>query len=981
MTELVSGSTSIQKLYDNISQYKGSPSHLLQASYDFLEEVMESKVDIVDPTNPFIVLLEMSAVHTAMAVTESLLNLRRSYVSLAQTDEDIYRHMTDDEYVGRFATPGFVKFTFMVELNEINNKLVYDETENCYKGIIPRDTEHNVDVYTFTHEYPIVFRRYPNNVLQITYDVTINSPISTPSNNLIEYTGRVDNNGVRWIQFSVPLKQMKVSTSNYTIQKNEIFNKNIPFTDYFVYARVFNKSTSTNNEWVELKTTHSDQVFDNNTPTAVLRVTTGNLNVTIPYIYNISNLITGSIRIDIYTTKGDISTNLSTYTLDSFSIKYRSIDEKRDTNVYTNVWTNLSMFAYSDQTITGGVNSIDFETIKNKLINYSTGKNQIPITMSRLKDTVEENGFSLVGNVDALTNRIFLAIRKLPQINNPNLNPSTPRLLTTANIGMIRFIADMLYLVDSDNVINNGIRSTLLSNSLFLIENSIPRLIERSEVETIKSQPINSLISYVNSLLYAYTPYYYVLDTTDNIFDVRVYDLDSPLATNLSFIRRNQTLTLAVNTGNYSITKINGGYRLTIVTLSGSFYKQLNDNQVSAQIRLHHFDNQQYSYINGTLLGIDPSGERIYQFDIYTDYDIDKEHHISIINSQVGYDTVTQFMIDLKSEIDIFYTTTSITNNYVPDQTDQLINKMILPPSSVGNTHDKIILTLGYNLENLWTRTRTLPTGSEYLVSETDVPLLYETDIYEINPITGSMLFFDVNGVPEYHKLHDQGDPVLDDQGNQVYKYRVGDPILDNNGNPIKITAIRSKHEIDVLVVDGKLFFSTDQLYIDYQKEVSNQITQWIINDILDIQDKLLERTKIYFYPQSSLGTTKILLENGVETYITSEQTINVLIYVDELIFQNYSIQEEIINNSIVFIDEQINKKKFTVTQIEKDLKDLLGHNVLGVSISNIGGDSDYQAITVSDEQNRLCTRKKLVAQADGKIIMMEDVNITFKSF
>ncbi len=371
MSEIVSGSASIVDLYQRIGLFKGSPVRIAQATFGYLDDVMNGRVDLVDATNPFIMLLETSAVHTALAINESLLNLRRSYVGLAETDEDIYRHMTDDEYIGRFSVPGSANFTFMIDYNDLLNALVQDDVENCKKGILHRDTFVTVDGTTFTFQYPIVFRRFPNGVMQVTYDTSINSPVSKPSNNLIAIKARQDSRGQKLLYFTIPLKQFSISSSNFALQRSSIFTKDIQFSDQFVFARVFQKNGD-NPSWVEMFTTHSDQVFDKNKPTAVLQVTTNSLNVSIPYIYNTQGSVSGQIRIDLYTSKGQVDINLGNYLLDKFEVKLRNIDTIRDDSVFTNIWGNITLLAFSQDILTGGINAVTFDELKNheKNIDY-----------------------------------------------------------------------------------------------------------------------------------------------------------------------------------------------------------------------------------------------------------------------------------------------------------------------------------------------------------------------------------------------------------------------------------------------------------------------------------------------------------------------------------------------------------------------------------------------------------------------------------
>jgi len=993
MTEIVSGSASITDLYNRIGYYKGSPVRIAQATYDFLDEVLNNQIDLVDPTNPFILGLEMSSLHTALAVNESLLNLRRSYAGLAQTDQDIYRHMTDAEYIGRFATPGSVPFTFMFDLNSLLNALVEDTTENCMKAIIPRDTFITIDTYTFTLEYPIVIRQFPNGVMQITHDTSISSPISTPSNNIISFKTRQDSNGIKWLYFVAPVKEMTIVTSNYAFQQQKVFNFNIPFTSQFLFARVFQKSNTTGADWVEMVTTHSDQVFDQTTPTAVLMVTSLNLNVTIPYIYNTLGTVSGTIRIDLYTTDGNIDVNMGGYTLDQFAIKFRAIDSIRDTNVYTNIWSTVNYLTFSDQILSGGSDGIAFTTLKNKVINYAFGGFNIPITTAQLDTVGELNGFTIVRNADTLTDRYMLGIRPIPNISIANTSSTSTtstgvvtsnnqKLLSRANVGMIRFSSEISDLQTSDNVVNNSNRFTLLSNTAFSLNNGIASLVESSVISSIKSQPVNSLVSTVNAASYVYTPYYYVFDLQDSLLDVRPYDLDHPDIANLNFILQNNTLALVVNTGSYTITKTSTGYTLTIVTISGSAYKQLNDNQVGVQLRLVNEDGSLSGTINGVQQGVDStSNERIYTFDIQTTYDIDGNNCIEIINVYNSDGLISNFYVALDRVVDILYTTTSVTSGFVSDETDTLVNKAQLPIGSVGNTHDQLEVTFGSYLEHLWARVRSYATGADYQTSPSDVPQLYTKDIYQINPITNSMLFIDGSGNPYYNKIHSIGDPVLDGSANPVYTYRAGDNILDNNGNPIIISEIGAKNDFDILVIDANLLFTTDPNYVSYRDQVVKTMTEWITVDILEVQARLIERTEIFFYPQASLGVTQIIVNNNQNVYIDSEQSLTITVFIDQSVVNDTGVQNTNTNIISDYLDNNITQLKFTINQMESDLKTALGNNVYGVTIRNLGGTSDYKSMTITDQHNRLCIARKLIANQDNTVTIQPDLNIIYTGF
>ena len=126
MSDLVpSKSITITNLLDNLESVKTNPSAIQRVVLDYLAEVVDGKVNIVDPTNPFVFLLEASSVNTAVSINQSIVNLRKQYPSLSQTEEDLYLHMSDKDYIGRFATPSGTNFTFIINLTDINNKMFY----------------------------------------------------------------------------------------------------------------------------------------------------------------------------------------------------------------------------------------------------------------------------------------------------------------------------------------------------------------------------------------------------------------------------------------------------------------------------------------------------------------------------------------------------------------------------------------------------------------------------------------------------------------------------------------------------------------------------------------------------------------------------------------------------------------------------------------------------------------------------------------
>jgi len=961
-------SVTISSIMATIEQHKHNPSGIQRSIYDLLTEITSGSVDIVDPTNPFVFLLEASAISTAVAINENISNLRKLYPNLAQTESDLYHHMSDVDYLNRFAIPSAATFVFTLQLNELRNGLHYDFTLLAHKGTIPRNTTVTIDGMVFSLQYPIDVILYDTGILVIKYDTTTTSPLDTLTTNIIEYNVKKDANGLDWVYFKVPLTQFNIVTSYYPIQNSVSFNQTIMFNDSYYYTRVWHKDV--NGNWIEFKTTHSDQVYNPTIPTAILKVVDNTVNVTIPTVYVNNNLVSGSIRIDVYESKGSLSVNLANYSLDLFNIVFKAIDENVDLNIFTAVIGKLSIFAYSASLINGGSNSLTFKELKDRVIVNSLGSNNLPITNSQLTARVKDHGFDIIKNIDNITNRVFLATRSLPK-------PLTKKLITSASMVMIPLLTDIGRLADISRVKTNLNSQTIISNTFFTLVNGQLSILSDSEYITLTNKPKSDLVIEGNANTYLYNPFYYVLDYQSDQFEVRVYDLDYPSIKNISFLSQNETLQLIINTDTYSIIKKDYGYDITIVTKSDNHYKQLNDSEVSVQLayRLTGTDNR--IYFNGILDGRDPiNNERIYTFRLITNYFINSSNELTLINSSVGLDV--RVPIPLNIEVEIFYNTSSLTNEYLASPQDLLIDKSTLPNNSGNVTYETLQVNLGYPLTRLWKRARVIPSGLEYKRYATDIPRTYDKIEYQKNPTTGAIFTIN-NGKLNYNILHRPGELVSDISGSTIFKHRKGEVILDSNGLPSINTALSNSKELDLLLIDGKYLIADEINHVNYRKELADTIRSWITVDLTNIQDRLLEQTKIYFHPKNKIGTISVYPDNLPKEDISSEQVFNLNLYVSDTVYNDGSITETLYANSVNIINDYISTHtNIIMGEIIELLKSSYGNIVASFTLTGLGKFNNYSMIRPVSDKDTISLSKKLTQQQDGSIIVVENVTVKF---
>lgn len=962
----------IEELKTKLETYKYNPTIMQRVILDTLSDVTNGKINIVDPTNPFVFLLEASVVNASLFIQENYLNLRRQYPSLAQTQEEIYLHMCDKDYIGRFATSGKCIFTVAISHKDLINA-PYDASMDANKLTIPKDTEVQIDNIKYTFSYAIDVIRYSNNIIKVQYVATEQNPLMPLSNSLINYTARKNADGDIWVFFDIELLQLQITSTQFPIDSGYIFNKTIPYIDQYTYCRVYYKNTATLEKWTEILTTHNELVHDIHTPTAVLKVSDHNVNIKIPAIYTNQNIISGTIKVDIFTTKGNMTVDLSNYKLSAFNNTLRSLGDDSDINNYVTSLSNSSYLIFSDKISTGGNDGIDLSTLRKRVINNATGDRQIPISNVQLESYVENQGFELIKNIDLVTNRVFLATRKLP-------NPSNRKVITPATLGLSSIVINPIQLANNYNVVSNYKMLTIKSNSLFKLDNGILKIMSSSDINYLNALPTNDYISNINSNNYYYNPYYYVYDENNKTeYDLRVYHLDQPKINHINFLNQNDTLQIAVNTGSMNIEKTIYGYKISIETKSGSFYKQLADNRVALQLAYYPKGETKLAYINAVQTGLTTSGERLYEIELRDNLSINEDDELTVNNACMFNSSPLETKVDLTHTYYLIYSTDSITTNFQPSSIDNKIFKPLLTEYFKGITEEQISISLGYNMKNLWSKIRPIISDLIYKRHTTDIPLLYNTVVYETDPVTGSIFHIDpITNELVYNILHNINDPVLDEEGDPVYKHKIGDIILDNSGEPIIEGSVSLSSEIDILLVDARYLLANNAIYKDYRSSISDLIHTWCSVNIENIQNLLLEQTKIYFYPKTTFTNIETQINKSNIANLQSEVYFKIKLFLKSSIVITNDLKSSITESIITILDNYLNNKIISIDDIIILIRNKFSSIIDSVQIRGLNDNTNLYNLEIMEDHKRFNLKKKIVLESDKNIYVIEDVDVEF---
>src|SRR5690554_4183821 len=103
-----------------------NPASIQRASLQYLRDIRAGNIDVLDPSNPFVFLLEVAAHQTAAGVLRNEVNTRKQYPRASQEEQELYLHMSDKDYLDRFALPAKTKLSLLFSKNELINRMVLD---------------------------------------------------------------------------------------------------------------------------------------------------------------------------------------------------------------------------------------------------------------------------------------------------------------------------------------------------------------------------------------------------------------------------------------------------------------------------------------------------------------------------------------------------------------------------------------------------------------------------------------------------------------------------------------------------------------------------------------------------------------------------------------------------------------------------------------------------------------------------------------
>lgn len=948
----------------SIDSVRYCPASMMSLCLNDLQKRKDGTYIPPDPTNPFSYLMEMACTLTSVGMVRNDINTRRMYAKLASKDEDIYLHMSDKDYIGRFSIPSMTEDCFIaLNMDELLVNAVMDDTTGIRKVVIGRDSQFRISGVNLAIHYPIEVRILPSGNISVVYDSSIVSPLYTLKTNTIPHKVRSFGEE-QYLEIHIPVWQFQRESYTEPLSSAAGFKKEYTVGNEFYHCRVYNR-VSTNGRWVELKTTHSDQTYSPSQPTAVLTRLKGKLQVRFPIIYFTNGRLRGEVRVDILSTRGDFTMGLSEYSPEHFSWQWNEYDDKHD-GIYTaplNLMTKTIM--YSSGTLEGGHNEMTFDELKSKVVE-DIDTVSVPVSMLELDELVSSRGFTALEAHDGITDRQYGITKQLPAPTNHETRTSI-----ASNLELI--IVERSELHSLSTVSYDDTSTTICDGTLYQkVANKIVPVSDMTK-QQIADMEADNRVSYVNNQDFYYSPFHYVIDSSTDVLSVVPYYLNSPVIESKRFLAENGATVYQCSTSAVDVSRIDSGYRLTIITNSTDDVKNLPDDKLKLQAAFLPWRESNFAYSMAKYAGRTADNERVFTVDVETDFLFKFNDQLVINNFDMFKEDLLKHEMSLTEEFHLFY----IIEDKTVDLSDinESLGEFQLTDDSRGITEEVCVVKFGDPLKALHCNHRMIPMEVKYQKHKEDVPLLYAADVLERNA-DGSAIPVITDGKITLKTLHRAGDPVMVD-GKPVIKFPAGSNILNDDGLPIPIDGFDELYSFEIALFDATYLYSTEPTIKEYLKRIPEEMTSWIVNDVIDFRKSLLELTSLLVIPRGSSGQALVSITDGDDQTIPSEQSIGVVLYVNDNIHENIKLRNQISREVKDILNIEISKVNVSISAIQEIISDL-STDINSVQITGLGPNHDMYSIKIVGNGDALSINKQLVLEQNGIISIKDDISVGF---
>lgn len=955
---------------DNLNRLLSNPMCIAAATLKELEQRLGGDTIIGDPNSPACHLLEFGSSITAAAIRSIDERLPQVYPLRATTMEDLEHHMSDYDYLRMYANPSTVAINLIY-----SKKYLYENalslTTQMKKVTIPKDTVFTIGRYPFGMYYPIniLINTFTKSFTTV-YDTTKPNPLHTLTTNIVN-SYSMTYKGLEYLIIEVPLYQFAKSVVEKTIVANTGFAEKFTYNNNFYAIRLFSVKDGV---YHELSQSQSTVVYDAQNPTALVRVLPDErkVKVIIPQIYMSERIMGAKLVAEIYTTVGQLHVAASSLAATTIGVNYAL--KSKDTDNYSAI---LRKYPYDNiiriaSDISGGGNAITFDELRDRVVNNRLYES-VPITEAEIVDYLGDRGFEVTKYKDNVTDRVYYAFHVLEDASGKIIASRPARLEITANYPdkyktCIKQSDDSFTILPSTWYRYNDAQDCVYPLTL-------------EEADTILAKGKAAFATELNTYSYYKSPFHMRVDLADYYPKVISYNLMTPSATNLKFESENYRLTYKIYAYDALLLHKNngvGGYELRISVEKSEDVRKLREQDIQVYVWCTTKDGYRIGGVANYLM--DRNNRTIYSININTNYHLTEDNRIGITNLHNESIVLFEHLIPMQSEFSLVFLVRrmAISGSYEDAPTDVTLG---VPNDTlnnyVGMTRQSVLLDFGHSLADVIQNTTEITnTTRTYATYDTNIPLLYDDDVYE-RDADGSLVTTKIDGKFALVKIHAAGDQVKDEAGIPLYKHKIGDIRTDMYGNPIVAIDREKRYYVDGIFIDAKLFASERAIERDFVDGIYSTFNSYftVINDL---QKQLLERTHIYYKCAKSTGLATFNLGDGLKTKENIELSFKINCFVPSYVKKDLKLQEVIRARTCDAIEAAIRTKEVSMLDIFADVQQKLDDYIDHFDLLGINGDVSLQTFIIEDDDAHPSLRRKLVLSSDNILSLESDIDINF---
>lgn len=950
----------INKALEDLELYKYHPNALVEHSLNFLADMNDGRVDIIDPNTPIAYTLETAALMAHYAIQEHTLLTRKMYPVLANTEDDLYRHMSDKDYLGRFSKPAYANVTLNVLFNDFKTKAYTDPVTRDKVLVIPRNYRISIEDTIYSLPASIKIRMTESGVIDVRFDTSVIDDIFPLSTDYIPFDIINFYQNETYISFTVRIPEVDLEVATIPVTKSKLFKDRINYKEgrQFYYIKAYHLDVD-GKTWLPMITTHSEDVWDIKEPTCIVRVhsLTNELEYYIPPAYINNGTLGAKVRLVVYTTKGAINIDYEDYLVSDFKLSYNEVFPEVENTVETYPLKTTSIVGYIREKVIDGRNQKSFDDLKKDVINNNLRVN-LPITLNQMEHFIRSSdnfaNLQLIRSHDVVTSREFLFKTSIPS------NVSRYKI-SKMSLDMIEFKTSTEDLLDKKNSIIEVKKDILIipHGTLFEVDRSRGvRILPSSEAKTLKDLSGHPLAKAINATNYMASYYHYILDSSGEFTDLRAYDVQKPTIESINFKDYNESTMIGVNSRVGEVRKVDIGYRIDIL-VDVKIFNELYDVNNVTPIIVYINPNGNRFYLEGKLYN-DTAMGKVFSFYIHTDCYIDGNNNIHVTNFKDSNGQVLGINFPIKTELDILFCSNSVPITFNSKEMDDIINRSYLTGRFSAITRETYTIIFAEHMEHLYSRVHSSTGVDLYEYHTKDVYLKHDKTVFnEKNEI-----------------IHRPGDFVLDEKGNKVVQWKKGEVKLDENGKPIVKGTESMARYLNLLLIDYKFLLSTYYLTEQYKEHVRLHLRSLLLNNMADIQEELLEVTTAKLTVPN--GQTDIMVQyDGKYGYIQPNQSFRFDVFVNERVYKDGVTREGIESTIMETLDSYLTgRKELSKTILVEEIRGRVKEFVKSVSLVNFT-ELKAEYIKIMDENAEISIKKKLTVIADGYAVE-DDVVFNF---